>query len=126
MDLNISDPEQIKQLINLLQGLLPKETTPTSDDNEEHLSPAIKTKTSKSSKRTSKNKFLSMPEMKMHKDDCVIDQKLSKGPPTPRTRKFEPIDVACRSCGKKEKVSPDVIPDSVERYRCNKCASAGT
>lgn len=123
MDLNISDPEQIKQLITLLQGLLPKDDK--TDSDEDDLSPAIKTKTSKSSKKTSKNKFLAMPEMKMHKEDCVIDQKLSKAPPTPRTRKFEPIEVSCRSCGKKEKVSPDVIPDSVDRYRCNKCASSG-
>ncbi len=121
MDLDIKNPEQIKQLIALLQNLLPE------DNDQEHTESKIKTKTRSAKNRPKqKNKFLDMPEMKMHKDDSKIDEKLSVAPPTPRTRKFNPIDVKCRVCGKQEKVSPSVIPESVDRYKCNKCSgSAG-
>lgn len=120
MDLNISDPEQIKKLISALQQLLPKDNT---DDDEEPPS-KIKTKTRRSGNKSKKssNKFLSMPEMRMHKDDCAIDKKLAKSPPTPRTRQYEPVKVKCRSCGKEEKVNPNIIPESTDRYKCNKCS----
>ena len=121
MDLNITDPEQIKQLISALQKLLPDET----DNDEDNLSPKIKTKSAKSFKKrkNSSNKFISMPEMKMHKDDCLIDKKLAKLPPTPRTRKFQPMNVKCRICGKSEEINPNILADSPDRYKCNKCST---
>lgn len=123
MDLNFSDPEQIKQLISALEKLLPNNSEEEENDD---FSSKIKTKTTraKSNKKKNSNKFLGMPEMRMHKEDSLIDKKLIKAPPTPRTRKFEPINVQCRVCGKKEKVSPSVIPESIDRYKCNKCSGA--
>jgi len=122
MDLDIKNPEQIKQLIALLQNLLPNEESSSEEPESK-----IKTKTRSAKNRPKQNnKFLDMPEMRMHKDDSKIDQKLSIAPPTPRTRKFKPVSVRCRVCGKQENVSPSVIPESIERYKCNKCSgSAG-
>lgn len=131
MDLNLSNPEQIKQLINALQALLPSETiqedkpkTKSASKNKHN----IKTKKTKSGRKNMdedcENKFLSMPEMNMHKSDTRIDKKLARQPPTPRNRPFKYVDVVCRSCGKKEKVNPKIIPESVDRYKCNKCSSS--
>lgn len=126
MELNFSDPEQIKQLISALQGLLPKDKS--DDQVVENKEPKelpdhnIKTKTRKL-KSEHYNKFDNMPEAQMHKSDSLIDKKLSVHPPSPRTRQFEPIDVKCRSCGKTEKINPVLLPDSTDRYKCNKCST---
>lgn len=125
MDLDINDPEKIKQLIQVLQGLLPKNDSSDEDDEPES---KIRTKTTRSGKKNkrSKNKFLDMPEKDMHKSDTAIDKLLNKAPPTPRNRPYEPIEVVCRVCHKKEMVSPAVVPESTDRYKCNKCSgSAG-
>lgn len=119
MDLN--NPKELKKLISVLQDLLNQSSDESSDD--EPVS-KIKTKTARSgNKKKNKNKFLDMPEKDMYKNDSEIDKKLCKNPPTPRTRKFKPVKVNCRVCGKTESVSPDVIPESTERYKCNKCAA---
>jgi hypothetical protein len=122
MDLNNLDPDQIKGLISLLQGLLPQENTAKT---RKTVKPR-KVNTKKLIKQQSKfhNKFDDMMESKMHKEDILIDQKLSKLPPVPRTRQFAPIQVLCRVCGKRETVNPGLI-DSIERYKCNKCCSSG-
>jgi hypothetical protein len=120
MDLNLNNPEQIKQLIAALQMLLPKgeaEEEPMQDSK-------IRTKTSRSTNKVGKNLFSDMPEKNMHKADIEIDKKLNVHPPTVRNRKFQFVDVVCRTCGKKEKVSPAIVPESVDRYRCNKCSSS--
>lgn len=127
MEPDLNNPEQIKLLIKMLQGLLPK-------DNEEIIKQKtkpkkvvksqIKTKTRKAKQESTGNKFLDMPERNMHKSDTKIDQKLCTQPPCPRNRMFEPVEVRCRSCGKQEKVNPVIIPESVDRYKCNKCASS--
>jgi hypothetical protein len=124
MDLN--NPEQIKQLIGLLQNLLDQNIQQSEDEDDEPVS-KIRTKTTRSgNKKKTKNKFLDMPEKNMHKEDIDIDKKLSKTAPTPRTRKFKPVKVSCRVCGRSESVSPSVIPESAERYKCNRCSgSAG-
>lgn len=124
MDLNISDPEQIKQLIAALQKLLPTEETEDDSDQEE-FSSKIKTKTTRASRgrKKTKNKFMNMPEMRMHKEDAAIDKKLAQSPPTPRTRKFRPLSVRCRVCGKTEKINPSILPDTPDRYKCNKCSA---
>lgn len=122
MEINFSDPEQIKQLIEALQNMLPKNNTEENNFDDSK----IKTKSTKLSKSNrNKNKFLDMPEKDMHKADIKIDKKLSINPPTPRSRKFSTIEVCCRSCGKKEQISPQLVPDSRDRYKCNKCSSSG-
>jgi hypothetical protein len=124
MDLDIKNPEQIKALIEMLQSLLPTESSDKLE-NTEIAESKIKTKTRRSGGTNHTNKFLDMPEKDMHKADVRIDKKLSVNPPTPRNRKFSTIEVSCRSCGKKEKVSPQIVPDSLDRYKCNQCSSSG-
>jgi len=118
MDLNIDNPEQIKQLIQMLQKMLPLDEN-TSTENS-----IIKTKSVKPGKKNTTNKFVDMPEKNMHKADILIDKKLNIHPPTPRTRTFSKIEVVCRICGKKEKVNPSILPDQADRYKCNKCSSS--
>lgn len=121
MDLNnlAQNPEQIQQLIGLLQSLLPQEDSNNNKPNNKKRNNKKKTQP----KEVSNNKFLSMPEAKMHKDDLAIDKKLAKFPPTPRSRKFTTIEVRCRSCGKTETINPVLIHDK-ERYKCNRCAGS--
>lgn len=119
MEPDLTNPKQIKALINLLQGLLDNQ----EEAEDEPKVDKIKTKTRRAKNKSTQNKFCDMPEMNMHKNDSEIDKKLSKFPPTPRTRKFEPIKVKCRICGKTEKVNPAIVPDPVDRYKCNSCSS---
>lgn len=124
MDLNINNPEQIKQLISLLQQMLPENNSDNDNSDDEDISP-IKTKSIRSDKiKSRKNKFVDMPEKNMHKSDSAIDKKLCVNPPTPRNRKFIPVEVKCRVCGKTEKVNPAIVPESVDRYKCNRCSSS--
>jgi len=92
-----------------------------SDDNVTNESVLV-TK-SRSYRPAFSNKFSDMPESKMHKDDSIIDKKLNRLPPSQRTRRYEPISVSCRVCGRKEKVNP-VFVESSERYKCNKCSTS--
>lgn len=125
MDLNFNNPEQIKQLISLLQQMLPSDDKKSNqDDEDDSFESPIKTKSARSGKnKNRKNKFLDMQEKNMHKEDIAIDKKLAINSPTPRNREFTPVDVRCRSCGKTEKVSPAIVPDSVDRYKCNNCST---
>jgi len=126
MDLNFNNPEQIKQLISLLQKMLPSDDNKDKDNDKDDSSfeSPIKTKSARANRTKSpKNKFLDMQEKNMHKEDIAIDKKLSISSPTPRNRKFKLIEVRCRSCGKKEKVNPAIVPDSVDRYKCNNCST---
>jgi hypothetical protein len=121
------DPTQINQLIGLLQQMLPKEEdTPKksktkSKAKEQKLQSVTKSKRIVDQER--KNKFLSMPEMNMHKSDTSIDKQLQKFPPTPRSREFSLINVTCRICGRTDEVSPKLLPESADRYKCNNCSS---
>lgn len=131
MDLNdlAKNPEQIKSLIAILQSILPDEKANSDDQKsstKKKSTSKLKTKTRQSVNEDFENKFLLMPEKDMHKSDSKIDKKLNVHPPTPRTRSFKPVDVICRVCGKHESVSPQVVPDSVDRYRCNKCSSSAS
>lgn len=125
-DLSNLDPNQIKQLIGLLQQMLPSDTIKKSGVKKSK--PKKKNTTITKSKRIvdqdRENKFLSMPELNMHKSDTSIDKKLNKFPPTPRSRNFNLIEVTCRICGKKEEISPKLAPESVDRYKCNQCSSS--
>lgn len=121
------DPEKLKQLISLLSSLLP------DDESEEE---AVNTKSKKkkpdpiknnsrklNTKSTRENRFLDMPEANMHKEDCLIDKKLQKYPPSLRNRPVNFVKVKCRVCGKTEKVSENVV-DSTDRYKCNNCSTS--
>lgn len=118
------DKEDIKQLIQILQkGLV--------DDNDEIDEPVreikkdpIKTKKSSKFNNNRENKFIEMGFASLHKEDIEIDRALSKHPPTPRRSKFKPLNVVCRSCGKKESINPAILNDSPERYKCNTCCTS--
>jgi hypothetical protein len=108
-------PSQIKQMIELLQSMLPKENIETPP----------KTSSRKNNKKDTNKKFINkfdtMTEAALHKEDKRIDEILSVHPPTPRTRKFDLIDATCRICGKKESINP-VFLDAQDRYKCNSCS----
>lgn len=128
MDLNdlANNPDQIKQLIAVLQQLLPKETPSdpsTQEETEEFSNTAIKTKNSKKRSKESVNKFLEMSEKDMHKDDTRIDKILAKHPPVTRSREFETIEARCRVCGNTETVNPSIV-ENKSRYKCNKCSTS--
>ena len=127
--------ETIEQIVDLLRSLVDEE------DAQEKPKPATKKKTTKkktTKKKTTRrkssttktdnkestNKFLSMPEMHMFKDDTLIDKKLQVSDPCPRTRSFNTISVTCRMCGKREEVNPVLVSEKT-RYKCNVCASSG-
>lgn len=122
MDLDAlsQNPEQIKQLIGLLQSLLPADDNTTKKSIKK---PRAKKAKSTKPNQVDNNKFLHMAESNMHKDDLAIDKKLAKFPPTPRSRKFISIEVRCRSCGKTEQVNPVLVHD-VDRYKCNRCSAS--
>lgn len=134
MDLNelMKNPDQIKNLIQVLQALLPteqsdlSEKTNTDTTEAPYSNRAIKTKGGGKRKKTqnSINRFESMSEFGMHKEDVAIDQMLSKSPPVARLREeAQPIKATCRICGKTEIVSPALIFDSINRYKCNNCST---
>lgn len=114
-------PDQIKSMILLLQKMLPSDSSTESKEIPEP--PKTRNKKTKP-KSISNNKFESMPEARMHKEDILIDQKLSVQPPVPRARPFKLTKATCRVCGKQEKVNPVLITDSIDRYKCNKCSSS--
>ena len=116
------DNDDIKQLIAILQKGLTKTDSDTESDDHEEEDSVVNTKSVKAKKK-SKNKFLSMGVKDLHKDDIAIDKILNSSPPTPRTRQFSSVDVVCRSCGKRESISPSLLHDSVDRYKCNKCST---
>lgn len=131
----LNNPEQIKSLIGLLQTLLSQTNeseTPETINQESNPNKTtkrnsnIKTKTRQRNKTIntdSINEFEKMAEFRMHKEDAKIDQALSKHPPVARMRDFDPIDVTCRICGKKESVSPGLVFEGASRYKCNNCST---
>lgn len=114
------DKDDIKQLIAILQKGLSDDSD--DDSEEEDIQPAVSNKKT-SKKKKYKNLFDNMNEAKMHKDDVEIDRKLSKLPPTQRARNYKPIKVKCRVCGRDEEVNPSIV-ESIERFKCNKCATS--
>jgi hypothetical protein len=113
------DNEDIKQLIAILQRGLEKD----SDEDIETVEIKPKKKAAKKPIKKSNNLFDSMSEFRMHKDDVEIDKMLRTHPPTERSRSYRSIDAKCRVCGRTETVNASLI-ESVERYKCNKCASS--
>jgi|TARA_B100001094_G_scaffold228624_1_gene223222 hypothetical protein len=103
------NPEQVKQLIELLSSLL--------DTNED-----IPKQPNQSNDNKPRNKFLDMSEFRSHKDDAELDKKLHADyKPIPRNRSFQNINVRCRICGREENISPGLV-SSYDRYKCNKCS----
>ncbi len=126
MDINnlSKNPEQIKQLITLLESMLNNNNTDDEPVTKDEHKP-IKTKSRKRNKNTDTNKFLSMAEMHMHKEDIDIDKTLQKHPPTPRNRpSVNLVSVQCRVCGKKETVSSGLLFEGSNRYKCNNCSTS--
>lgn len=121
------EKEDIMALIAILQkGLVdnePAEDVSPKKTTTKKKRSYSKTASKKEDKPKRKNLFETMPERNMHKEDVEIDKRLRKYPITERSRKLYMIDVQCRVCGKKEKVSP-VLCESPDRYKCNKCASS--
>jgi hypothetical protein len=114
------DKDDIKALIAILQKGL-------QDDDDNDVDAKPKSSTKKSTPKTKKkkqavNKFNSMAEFTMCKEDVEIDKKIKKPPPSARNRPFDFINVQCRVCGKKEKIAPMLV-ESIERYKCNKCST---
>lgn len=124
----LNNPENVKLLINLLQSLLPNEdSTEPVETPKKQTKQTSKLKTKSRQRRKDdeefENKFSSMPEFGMHKEDSSIDKKLSKHPPVARMREFDPVEVTCRVCGKTEIVSPNLIFEGAARYKCNNCST---
>lgn len=123
----LNDPEKIKDMIAMLQALLPQteDSKPIAKRKNSKAAKSTSTKAKKSQPSTidSSNKFLAMQEMYMFKGDAAIDKKLSKNPPIPRTRQFSSVTVKCRVCGRSEEVNPGLVYDS-SRYKCNNCSSS--
>jgi len=122
------EDKDFKQLLTLLQRLVDNKDNKTSDNDAEDDDAYIKeTQPKRNSKQKTKkkkiiNKFKDMPEANMHKEDIDIDKKLRKFPPTQRSRKYNPVNVKCRVCGKEESINPALI-ESRDRYKCNKCCT---
>ena len=123
--------ETIEQIVDLLRSLVDDE--PEKEEEVEtkpkrrttkKKSTTARTKKTTQSKAISTNKFDSMPERNMFRDDVAIDRKLSVQPPSPRTRTYSTIAVTCRSCGKREEVNPGLVHDAT-RYKCNTCSQSG-
>ena len=114
--------ETIQQIIGLLSSLI--------EDDAPEAEPTPKAKATKRRRSKSKttsnstNKFDTMDARHLHKEDTAIDKILSVKPPCPRTRQYSTIDVACRSCGKRETVNPVLVTEA-SRYKCNDCARSG-
>lgn len=131
MDINslVNNPEQVKQLIAVLQALLPKEESNNSTEPEPEVidnnidTTPIRSKKVTAGNNSRENKFLMMPELNMHKEDSELDRKLAKHPPIARSREYSPVSVRCRICGRTDMVNPALV-DTMDRYKCNKCAAS--
>lgn len=134
MDSTNLNPQQIQQMIQLLQAMLPAAgQSPTTSSEATNLEPMPKRKPRKKtanssthnikSKPVRENKFDQMAELNMHREDIAVDKKLAIQPPVPRARKFRMVKATCRVCGKTEEINPVLITDSLDRYKCNKCSA---
>jgi len=127
----LQNPEQIKQMITLLSSLLEtiNQNTTVENTTEKVVSTnAIKnskkqTKVRKNKKAPEDNKFLSMPEANMFKEDPNVAEKLYRQSPIARTRKNQTIKAKCRICGKEEEVRASLLYGGLERFKCNKCST---
>lgn len=134
------EKEDIMALIAILQKGLEDEPAPKATktktsakskilaEEQEDVEFNSKIRTRGGSRKKSKgkyvNKFDKMSESKLHKEDTKLQEKLSQIPPVARQREEKAqIEVTCRVCGKREKISPSLIFDHVSRYKCNNCCT---
>lgn len=122
-------PEQIKAMISMLQTMLnqtPNTEVVEETDSEDDQFTVLSTKSvkPKTKSKDRPNKFNSMPEKNMHKEDIAIDQKLRVQPPVPRARPFTMVKVACRVCGRNDEVNPSLLSEGPNRYKCNQCSTS--
>jgi hypothetical protein len=128
------DPQQIQQMIQLLQAMLPTAgSSPTTSEGTSDSASSTKRKPRKKTANTAthhikakperENKFDQMAELHMHREDIAVDKKLAIQPPVPRARKFRMLKATCRVCGRTEDINPVLITDSIDRYKCNKCSA---
>lgn len=117
--------EDIMAIISILQKGLENSEQNETEDVESNNTKIVDVGPIKKRTKKSVNRFDKMSEKNMHKIDTEIDKKLwGENKPTDRSsRKYQPVSVKCRVCGKEEKVNPCLI-DSVDRYKCNKCSGA--
>ena len=123
--------EIVEEIYKLLMGLVDD-----GNENTQNVEPAkpsrLKSNTRKNNKKDTiarsqnktTNKFESMPERNMFKEDTKIDKKLRVVDPCPRTRSLNTIEVSCRVCGKKDRINPVLVHEPT-RYKCNGCAKSG-
>lgn len=124
MELNKQD---VQALIGILQKLITDHTD--QEETTTKRGQPVKSKEKKQQRRKTQpehyNSFVDMPEHNMHREDTAIDKKLRKFPPTPRNRPATFIDAKCRVCGKEETISSKIVPESIDRYKCNTCSQTG-
>ena len=116
------DPNQIQAMILMLQSMLSQQTNVSDAPSAKPKKPRSKKASNQSTSNGRINKFDSMTEKNLHKEDIEIDRKLSQIPPVPRARKFNTLNVQCRVCGKREEINPTLLSDAPDRYKCNKCS----
>lgn len=116
------NPEQIKQMIEMLKAMLPPADDAATEEDTQPTPKATKQETKKSAKKQFVNKFDTMQEARLHKEDIAVDKALSVYAPTPRTRQFDPVDVTCRVCGRKETINPAILHEAPNRFKCNNCS----
>lgn len=125
----LKNPEQIKQMISLLSSLLDKSEEAEQSVVEEP--PKKKTARKRTSKKTAKkavkqssNKFDSMTESGMFKENPDVAKKLYSNPPIKRRPKKNLVKARCRICGKEEQIPASLIYNGLDRYKCNRCSSS--
>ena len=78
--MNDNKKEIIKQITGLLEALITddpvEEETPASKPKRKRTTKKKTAKKKTTNPKESKNKFLNMPEMRMFRDDSLIDKKL--------------------------------------------------
>lgn len=116
------DNDDIKALIAILQKGLTDDDVDAEPEKPTTLRKSKPRTPPVPKKKKSTNKFDKMAEFAMCKEDVEIDKKIRKPPPSIRNREFDFVKVQCRVCGKKDKVPPTLV-ESIERYKCNKCAT---
>lgn len=123
--------EIVEEIYKLLMGLV-DDGNENTQDVEPPKPSRLKSNIRKNNKKDTiarsqnktTNKFESMPERNMFKEDTQIDKKLRVVDPCPRTRSFNTIEVSCRVCGKKDRINPVLVHEPT-RYKCNGCAKSG-
>jgi len=130
----LKNPEQIKQMISLLSSLL-SQTENETDNEKENESEIVATKQTRSKKTSTRsrakkakpkvaNKFDSMSESRMYRENPDVAKKLYTNVPIKRRAKTQTVDVKCRICGRSETISSSLLFNDRSRYKCNKCSSS--